>query len=237
MAKEQSHHWAMHILRPFGGVLSPPGRVRVDDAKLDPVQPLRVFATPSPRIVPLRQAWAMPPQRAFSTPPPRAEAPQQRPVAAMPPPKKAKVAEDSPSRESFEKKVRFSEEEAAALLEGVKRYGVGKWKNILRDPEWQGVFHKKRNDVDLKDKWANMCKHDSSLPRSSTSAPRVRFSDKEEAALLEGVKRYRTCPGKWTKILREPEWQGVFHPKRTPVDLKDKWRNEIKVRQYVGAVD
>ena len=155
----------------------------------------------------------------------------------MPPPKKAKVAEDSPSRESFGKKVRFSEDEAAALLEGVKQYGVGKWQKILSDPEWQGVFHKKRNNVDLKDKWVNMCKHDPSLPRSGTSAPRVRFTDKEEAALLEGMKRYRECNNMWTKILRDPEWQGVFHAKRTSGDLKDKWRNEIKVRQEVGVVD
>lgn len=53
----------------------------------------------------------------------------------------------------------------------------------------------------------------------------TRFSRAEEAALSAGVLEYGA--GSWKKILGAyPD----FHPKRTPVCLKDKWRNLTKAR-------
>ncbi|KAL7720573.1 Myb family DNA-binding domain containing protein [Entamoeba marina] len=49
------------------------------------------------------------------------------------------------------KKRRFSEEETQNLIEGVKKFGVGRWKNILNNYKFDG-----RSCVDLKDKWRNL---------------------------------------------------------------------------------
>jgi len=50
---------------------------------------------------------------------------------------------------------------------------------------------------------------------------RVPFSLQEERALREGVSRYQHAHNMWKEILRHYD----FDPKRTAVDLKDKWRN------------
>ncbi|XP_010416037.1 PREDICTED: telomere repeat-binding factor 5-like isoform X1 [Camelina sativa] len=52
-------------------------------------------------------------------------------------------------------KLKWTGEEEEALLAGIAKHGAGKWKNILRDPE----FSKKlinRSNIDLKDKWRNL---------------------------------------------------------------------------------
>ncbi|KAL7718498.1 Myb family DNA-binding domain containing protein [Entamoeba marina] len=49
------------------------------------------------------------------------------------------------------KKRRFTEEETQNLIEGVNRFGVGHWKTILNNFQFDG-----RSCVDLKDKWRNL---------------------------------------------------------------------------------
>jgi hypothetical protein len=51
--------------------------------------------------------------------------------------------------------------------------------------------------------------------------PRVPFSPEEEESLLQGYERFRESPHKWADILESY----AFHPSRTSVDLKDKYRN------------
>ncbi|KAJ1472387.1 hypothetical protein T484DRAFT_1975465 [Baffinella frigidus] len=46
----------------------------------------------------------------------------------------------------------FSEEEIDFLIKGVKRFGKGKWKEILEAYE----FRNNRSTVDVKDKWRNL---------------------------------------------------------------------------------
>ncbi|KAJ3431589.1 trf-like [Anaeramoeba flamelloides] len=54
---------------------------------------------------------------------------------------------------------------------------------------------------------------------------RVFWSDHECNCLIDGVVNYGI--GKWSKIKRDPMYS--FHSKRTPHDLKDKWRNLTKI--------
>ncbi len=54
------------------------------------------------------------------------------------------------------KKKHFSEQEVQHLREGVQKYGVGNWANMLNDPALQ--FDETRNAVSLKDKWRNLMK-------------------------------------------------------------------------------
>ncbi|XP_009795175.1 telomere repeat-binding factor 4 [Nicotiana tabacum] len=52
-------------------------------------------------------------------------------------------------------KVKWTSEEEGALKAGVAKHGTGRWKNILRDPEF-ARFLTNRSNIDLKDKWRNM---------------------------------------------------------------------------------
>ncbi|XP_010550307.1 PREDICTED: telomere repeat-binding factor 2-like isoform X1 [Tarenaya hassleriana] len=52
-------------------------------------------------------------------------------------------------------KQKWTAEEEAALKAGVLKYGTGKWRTILSDPEFSSVL-KSRSNVDLKDKWRNI---------------------------------------------------------------------------------
>ncbi|XP_062215147.1 single myb histone 6-like isoform X2 [Phragmites australis] len=52
-------------------------------------------------------------------------------------------------------KQRWTSEEEAALRAGIAKHGVGKWRTILKDPEFSSTL-RYRSNVDLKDKWRNM---------------------------------------------------------------------------------
>ncbi|KAM1031116.1 hypothetical protein FF1_034905 [Malus domestica] len=52
-------------------------------------------------------------------------------------------------------KQKWTAEEESALKAGVIKHGAGKWRTILKHPEFSGVLYT-RSNVDLKDKWRNM---------------------------------------------------------------------------------
>ncbi|KAE7999076.1 hypothetical protein FH972_003557 [Carpinus fangiana] len=52
-------------------------------------------------------------------------------------------------------KQKWTSEEEEALLAGVAKHGPGKWKNILKDPDF-APFLTSRSNIDLKDKWRNL---------------------------------------------------------------------------------
>ncbi|KAL5726358.1 hypothetical protein ACHQM5_009408 [Ranunculus cassubicifolius] len=52
-------------------------------------------------------------------------------------------------------KQKWTSEEESALKSGVIKHGAGKWRTILKDPEFSGILSY-RSNVDLKDKWRNM---------------------------------------------------------------------------------
>ncbi|CAN8235237.1 unnamed protein product [Cochlearia groenlandica] len=56
-------------------------------------------------------------------------------------------------------KLKWTAEEEEALVAGISKHGAGKWKNILRDPEFFNLLFNllfNRSNIDLKDKWRNM---------------------------------------------------------------------------------
>ncbi|OMO67258.1 hypothetical protein CCACVL1_20661 [Corchorus capsularis] len=53
-------------------------------------------------------------------------------------------------------KQKWTAEEEEALRAGVAKYGKGNWKSIQRDPELS-PFLFARSNIDLKDKWRNLC--------------------------------------------------------------------------------
>ncbi|CAM8923969.1 unnamed protein product [Rhodiola kirilowii] len=52
-------------------------------------------------------------------------------------------------------KQKWTAEEESALKAGVVKHGAGKWRTILKDPEFSSILYL-RSNVDLKDKWRNM---------------------------------------------------------------------------------
>ncbi|XP_059647893.1 telomere repeat-binding factor 1-like [Cornus florida] len=52
-------------------------------------------------------------------------------------------------------KQKWTSEEEAALKAGIVKHGAGKWRTILKDPEFSGILYL-RSNVDLKDKWRNL---------------------------------------------------------------------------------
>ncbi|KAK4267266.1 hypothetical protein QN277_024066 [Acacia crassicarpa] len=52
-------------------------------------------------------------------------------------------------------KQKWTADEEEALLAGIAKHGPGKWKNILKDPEF-APFLTSRSNIDLKDKWRNL---------------------------------------------------------------------------------
>ncbi|XP_072951265.1 single myb histone 6-like isoform X1 [Typha angustifolia] len=52
-------------------------------------------------------------------------------------------------------KQKWTAEEESALKAGIAKHGAGKWRTILKDPEFCGILCL-RSNVDLKDKWRNM---------------------------------------------------------------------------------
>ncbi|EEE53602.1 hypothetical protein OsJ_36856 [Oryza sativa Japonica Group] len=52
-------------------------------------------------------------------------------------------------------KQKWTAEEESALKAGIAKHGAGKWRTILKDPDFSNVL-RYRSNVDLKDKWRNM---------------------------------------------------------------------------------
>ncbi|KAK7303617.1 hypothetical protein RJT34_14527 [Clitoria ternatea] len=79
-------------------------------------------------------------------------------------------------------KQKWTAEEEAALKAGVVKHGVGKWRTILKDPEFSGVLYL-RSNVDLKDKWRNlsvMANGWSSREKSRLAIRRVHQAPKQD---------------------------------------------------------
>ncbi|WVZ24429.1 hypothetical protein V8G54_002973 [Vigna mungo] len=67
-------------------------------------------------------------------------------------------------------KQKWTQDEEDALIAGVEKHGPGKWKNILKDPQF-APFLTSRSNIDLKDKWRNLSV--SNCSQGSKDKPRV----------------------------------------------------------------
>ncbi|KAL3632939.1 hypothetical protein CASFOL_025923 [Castilleja foliolosa] len=70
------------------------------------------------------------------------------------------------------RKQKWTEEEEDALKAGVAKHGPGKWKIILVDSELGPKFMN-RSNVDLKDKWRNMCVNQVQGGRDNSTTPKA----------------------------------------------------------------
>ncbi|OMP06827.1 hypothetical protein CCACVL1_01435 [Corchorus capsularis] len=77
-------------------------------------------------------------------------------------------------------KQKWTAEEEAALKAGVIKHGAGKWRTILKDPEFSGVLYL-RSNVDLKDKWRNM----SVMANGWGSRDKTRLSIKRTSSIVK----------------------------------------------------
>lgn len=94
---------------------------------------------------------------------------------------------------------------------------------ILNETDDSNLVRERRN--------SNMMKYQLCLESLKPSVPkgvrsRVKWSDMEVQALKKGMQTHGSQSNKWCAILNSS--QGTFHPSRTGVDLKDKWRNLAK---------
>ncbi|KAG9037634.1 hypothetical protein FRB95_004854 [Tulasnella sp. JGI-2019a] len=134
---------------------------------------------------------------------------------------------------------RWTMEETQSLVDGCNKWGVGNWKAILNDTQFQ---FQGRSPVDLKDRfrtyfpdayrthYPNAKTHLSTRIRSflpdgtpifakTRSKKRRPFSAEEDAALRRGYERYGTT---WATIVKDPVFKGM---ERRSTDLRDRFRN------------
>ncbi|KAJ4773492.1 telomere repeat binding factor 1 [Rhynchospora pubera] len=77
-------------------------------------------------------------------------------------------------------KQKWTAEEEAALKAGIAKHGAGKWRTILRDPEFSEILSL-RSNVDLKDKWRNM----NVMASGSGSREKVKVSNKRSRSVAK----------------------------------------------------
>ncbi|KAG8985658.1 hypothetical protein FRB90_004521, partial [Tulasnella sp. 427] len=134
---------------------------------------------------------------------------------------------------------RWTMEETQALVDGCNKWGVGNWKAILNDSQFQ---FQGRSPVDLKDRfrtyfpdayrfhYPNAKTHLSSRVRSflpdgtsifekTRSKKRRPFSAEEDEALRLGYEKHGTT---WATIVKDPIFQSQ---ERRSTDLRDRFRN------------
>jgi len=130
------------------------------------------------------------------------------------------MEEDSAKRRP---RLAFEDYEVANLLEGVEKYRdtPQRWRKILSNYH----FNPRRTSVDLKDKWRNIVRLDPHKRSASTiyGHKKVPWSNEEIETLRKGYKELDNAKNPWATILEK--YRPKFHPVRTSVHLKDKWRN------------
>ncbi|XP_061344739.1 telomere repeat-binding factor 4-like [Gastrolobium bilobum] len=70
-------------------------------------------------------------------------------------------------------KQKWTADEEDALHRGVQKHGAGKWKNILKDPEF-APFLTSRSNIDLKDKWRNLSVGNGQGSKDKSRTPKIK---------------------------------------------------------------
>ena len=155
-----------------------PGVVRSSSSKIQVKDILREVQarSPSPSMLATNEPMYYPPQQTATQP--QAE----KAVGSPPTEPSAFLASDpttaSPSKDQKARRMRrkWTERETQHLLAGVRKHGVGKWKQILEDTTFAFT---ERSSVDLKDRYRVCSKDDSStktISKKHTPAPDPYFA-------------------------------------------------------------
>ncbi|KAK5465370.1 hypothetical protein LTS15_001933 [Exophiala xenobiotica] len=103
---------------------------------------------------------------------------------------------------------KWSDDETRALLAGVKKYGVGKWKQILDDTEFNFLG---RSSVDLKDRY-RVCITNNTVARCAPSLSRSPSATELPAALdLSGLHQDTASP---EHVTRASLLEDLDHPQK-----------------------
>lgn len=146
-------------------------------------------------------------------------------------------------------KLKWTEDETQALVEGCNKHGVGSWTQILSDADLMPRFSD-RTPGDLKDRfrtyfpdsyhemypnakthWGGQSRGKAPDGRSIFEKGKVKerrpFTEEEDRALLRGYKMYGSH---WALIARDP----AFKNQRRSTDVRDRFRNAFP-EEYARA--
>ncbi|KAK9457142.1 hypothetical protein V1511DRAFT_150415 [Dipodascopsis uninucleata] len=155
------------------------------------------------------------------------------------------MEEQQPTVQKRRTRTKWTDSETNDLLRGCNVYGVGNWKKILQDPQFN---FNNRSAVDLKDRfrtyfpdeyrrlYPNATTHGGRRQRAPLPAPlpkvnrkeRRKFTPEEDQRLLEGFLKHGPS---WSKIQKDEELN-LFERRST--DLRDRFRNAFP-EKYAAA--
>ncbi|EXJ92577.1 hypothetical protein A1O3_01129 [Capronia epimyces CBS 606.96] len=129
----------------------------------------------------------------------------------------------APWKDNKPRRVRrkWSEDETKYLLAGVRKYGAGKWKQILDDPSFK---FSDRSSVDLKDRY-RVCANNETVPRLDTLSARISFGMEP----LSGPEAPATAQGSIS-----PDQSA---PATSPMDLGQPSKQRRKRRAWTARED
>lgn len=116
---------------------------------------------------------------------------------------------------------KWSETETRSLLAGVKKYGIGKWKQILDDPSFS---FSDRNSVDLKDRY-RVCANNETVPKFESPSRTPSVTDLPAASKSPGVVQETMSPGTATSTaspIDQVQLQKQRRKRRAWTDLEDE---------------
>eukprot|EP00235_Prasinoderma_singulare_P003941 CAMPEP_0119183536 /NCGR_PEP_ID=MMETSP1315-20130426/64387_1 /TAXON_ID=676789 /ORGANISM="Prasinoderma singularis, Strain RCC927" /LENGTH=394 /DNA_ID=CAMNT_0007177917 /DNA_START=29 /DNA_END=1213 /DNA_ORIENTATION=+ len=108
----------------------------------------------------------------------------ERQASAIAPPPSGRAGlklDRSANRPTGSRRLRWSVAEEQALRDGIAKFGLGKWRAIQKDPNF-GPILTIRSNVDLKDKWRNLCKEEAKVAKVAQIGDQRKAADKAASA-------------------------------------------------------
>ncbi|KAE9585930.1 putative transcription factor MYB-HB-like family [Lupinus albus] len=131
-------------------------------------------------------------------------------------------------------KQKWTADEEDALHRGVQKYGAGKWKNILKDPDF-APFLTSRSNIDLKDKWRNLNVSNGQggpKDKSRTSKPKAILASASTPAASSALVPF-TAP---LSVVPAPQSNIVDDPSSNAEDSKNPPRYNALVFEALSAI-
>ncbi|XP_022998553.1 telomere repeat-binding factor 4-like [Cucurbita maxima] len=125
-------------------------------------------------------------------------------------------------------KQKWTQEEEEALLAGVQKHGPGKWKNILKDPEF-APFLTHRSNIDLKDKWRNL-----SVSTASQGSKEKSRTPKAKAIVAASISNNQNSA--LTKFNASADAAGEDPPNSAPQDGKNVPRYHTMIFEALSTI-